>query len=345
MTKNHLTLLAALTLFGCKDKVDSGVTANSCTIETDAEYPVDGQPDAYYRANIEFSLSDEDSSGSISLTDSTGAAVSGTSSLNDDNDYVTFTPDASLTPSSSYTATISTCDGEQTADISFTTSSLGTAMTEDPTGRTYVVDLAGGRFVKPAGVGDLIGGLLENSILIGVLSADTELQIRGAISLDTSTAQDTCNQTLDDFPPADFSNNPYFEIPEGDVTLTVAGFTITINSMSISGTFASDASYFGGGTVAGEIDARDLGALLKGQVDDTSPEYLCSLLAGFGVSCVACDSDGEPYCAALKVVDLVADEQDGELVEVTQEDCHETCADSCANKECAEASKFDICNQ
>jgi hypothetical protein len=281
---------------------------------------------------------------SISVADSSGAAVSGTSSLNDDGDYVTFTPDAPLSPSTSYTATISTCNGEQTATISFTTSSLGTAMTEDPTGRTYVVDLAGGRFVKPAGVGDLIGGLLENSILIGIVSAGAELEIRGAISSDTSTEQDTCTPTLDNFPNADFSDTPYFEIPEGDVEISVAGFTIQINSMSISGTFASDASYFGGGTVSGEIDARDLGPLLKGQVDDTSPDYLCSLLAGFGVSCIPCASDSQPYCASLKVVDLVADEQDGELVPVEQENCHETCADSCENKECAEASSFPVCN-
>ena len=160
-------------------------------------------------------------------------------------------------------------------------------MSEDPAGRTYVVDLASGRFIKPAGVGDLIGGLLENSILIGVVSSGSELEIRGAISQEGNTDQDTCLPTLDDFPNADFTSTPYFEIPEGDVSISVAGFTVQINSMSISGTFSSDASYFGGGTVSGEIDARDLGPLLKGQVDDTSPDYLCSLLAGFGVSCIS----------------------------------------------------------
>ena len=193
-------------------------------------------------------------------------------------------------------------------------------------------------------MGDLIGGLLENAILIGVVSADTELEIRGAISTDESTEQDTCTPSLDDFPNADFSQAPYFEIPEGDVAISVAGFTVEINSMSISGSFAADASYFGGGTVSGELDARDLGPLLKGQVDDTSPEYLCSLLAGFGVSCVPCVSDNEPYCAELMVVDLIADEQSGELIEVELEDCHETCAASCENKECADAATFPVCN-
>jgi hypothetical protein len=344
MNKNHLALITALALIGCKDKGDSAATQSGCTIEVDAEYPVDGQADVYYRADIEFSLSEADSSASISVTDSSGAAVSGTSSLNDDGDYVTFTPDAAMSPSSSYTATITSCDGGQSADIGFTTSSLGTEMSADPTGKTFVVDLASGRFVKPAGVGDLIGGLLENSILIGVISADTELAIRGAISEDTSTAQDTCNPTLDDFPNADFSDSPYFVIPEGDVTIAVAGVSVQINSMSISGTFAEDATYFGGGTVSGEIDARDLGPLLEGQVDDTSPDYLCSLLAGFGVACITCASDGEPYCATLQVVDLIAEEQDGEIIPVEAENCHETCADSCDNAECAEASKFEVCN-
>ena len=101
----------------------------------------------------------------------------------------------------------------------------------------------------------------------------------------------------------------------------------------------------GGAQVAAEIDARDLGPLLEGQVDDTSPDYLCSLLAGFGVACIPCANDGEPYCASLKVVDLVAMEQDGAVTPIELENCHETCADSCENKECAEASKFEICNQ
>ena len=90
-------------------------------------------------------------------------------------------------------------------------------------------------------------------------------------------------------------------IPEGDVTLSVAGVDLTINSLSISGTFAEDGSYFGGGEVVGQLDARVLAPLASDLgLEDDSPDALCNLLLGFGVQCIPC-GDGEPYCANLRV--------------------------------------------
>jgi hypothetical protein len=345
MMSKNITVLAAITLAGCTAGKDSGnetVDPGNCAVTAAAEYPVDGQPDAYYRSRVEFDLSDADDTASVALADSSGAAVDGTSSLEDDAELVVFTPASPLAPSTSYTATLTWCGGENS--ITFTTSALGAATTVDLVGKTYNVDITSGRFVEPAGVGDLLGGLLENSILFGVTEVtDSSITFRGAISEEGNPNQDVCTPSLNDFPAADYSD-PFFNLTASELNLSVAGFELNIDAINIAGTFAADGSYFGGGELNGELDARDIGPLLKGQIDDTSPDAICDLLIGFGVSCAPCSSDGESYCANVVIDQLIGTEQTGEVQEINQEDCFEGCAASCDNAECAEASTFDVCN-
>lgn len=344
MLNRNFIVLAALTA-GCtngKDSAEPTDTTSTCAVTAAAEYPVNDAVDAYYRSNIEFELSDADPTAVISLVDASGAAVDGTSSLEDDDELVVFTPAAPLSPSTSYTATLTWCGGD--ASINFTTSALGAATTVDLTGKTYNIDITSGRFVEPAGVGDLIGGLLENSILFGVTEVtDSTISFRGAISETGTTDQDVCTPSLNDFPAADYAD-PYFALSANELALSVGGFDINIDAINISGTFAADGSYFGGGELSGELDARDIGPLLADQLEDTSPDAICDLLIGFGVVCSPCSSDGEAYCATLMVDQLVGTEQSGEVAEVLESDCYEGCAASCDNKECAEASSFDVCN-
>ena len=346
----NLTALSGLVLLAAcgKEKDSAGDTdtkITGCTITAAAEYPIDGQVDAYYRSPVEFDLSEADSSASISLTDGAGADVAGTVSFSDDGETVYFTPSSPLTSSTSYTATLSWCSGEESASIGFTTSALGAPLTADLVGRTYNVDITSGRFLEPPGVGDLLGGLLENSILFGVTSADaSSITFRGAISETGNTNQDVCTPSLEDLPSADFSGQPYFELSSNELALSVAGITVNIDAITVSGTFAADGTYCGGGVLSGELDARDIGPLLEGQLDDTSPDAICDLLIGFGVACQSCSSDGQPYCATILVDQIVAEEQSGELQSVAQENCFEGCADSCTNAECAEASTFAVCN-
>jgi len=348
MTHILTTLPLAILIASCgTDDTADTATAEGCQITASADYPVAGQADAYYRANIEFGLSDVDPSATISLTSATGE-VAGTVTMNEDGDEVIFTPDSSLDPSASYTATLTWCDGENTAEIAFSTSSLGTPLDADIEGSTYVLDIADGRFIKPAGVGEIIGGLLANKILIGIKSADDgDLAIRGAISMENGDDQDLCAQTLEEFPTADFNASPYFELPEGDVALSVAGYDVSIMAMSIAGTFSSDGSYFGGGTMSGELDARTLAPLLADQLeipeDEDPGQYMCDLLIGFGVACIPCSSDGDPFCAILEIDQLVADNSGVEIKEILQTDCDEECAASCDNKECVDADDFAIC--
>jgi hypothetical protein len=322
-------------MFACNgDKTgETGDVAATNTCPDGAEitisntYPTSDATNFYILDSVEFTLSAEDPAAALTLTGPDGE-VAGTSAVN--GTKVTFTPDAPLAPSSAYTASLSYCNSEDPVDVGFSTSALGEALTTDITGKAYAVDLASGNFVQPPGIGSLLGGLFANNILIGITTAnETTLEVMGAISTEGTTDQDMCNETFADFPAADFSNQPLFEIPEGDVTLAVAGYTATIYSLSVSGTFAADGTYFGGGELKGELDARQLVDIVGGLMDGVeSADDVCGLVAGFGVSCGECSSDGAAYCVTLEVNRLVANEATG-LVPVTAEDI-------AANADCAQ---------
>jgi len=345
-----LTSLAMLACTGDKTTDTSTVTdtgpveEEGCTIEVSAEYPAVNAVDMYYQGNLVVELSDDDETATLSLVDSAGAEVAGETTV--DGDVLTFDPAEFLTPSTSYTLNVSTCGGENVVEIPFTTSALGTELTDGEqaiVGQTYSLDISSGTFLEPAGVGDLIGSLLENNILIGIESVeDGQMNIRGAISVAGTPDQDFCTATLESFPSADFSAAPYFEIPSGDVELSVAGFTATIFNLSVRGTYAADASYFGGGYLEGELDARQIYPLLgDAGFEADGPQEVCDLLLGFGVSCVPCGSDNEAFCVRLVVDRLKAEATGAELGLVCESDCHESCAENDAEA-CAEPQALDL---
>ncbi len=328
--------LALATVIGCSGDKDSGDATGdgggdggtgACEVEIGTTFPVDGETSAYYRTTVDFKLSAEDPDGtpSIMLAGPSGD-VAGTTTVSDDGKTVTFTPSGALDSGATYTATIDFCRGQDS--ISFTTSSLGAPLTASIDGKAYKVDLGGADFVQPAGVADLLLGQLENDILLGVVSSSPNLQIIGAISMDGVSDQDMCNETID-FPAADFSDSPYFQIGPQDTTISVAGFNVDILQLAISGTFAADGSYFGGGTLAGELDARLLAPLVGDLLGTTDPDEICGVVAGFGVSCQACSSDGAAYCLEVYVRDITATELGTPIVVRTTADidADPTCAE------------------
>ncbi len=325
-------MAAGLTMLSCSSSSKegagdsgSGSDDGGCNVENVAVvYPAsDGATDFYYRGSVEFALDNADESATISLVAKSGGDVSGTSSYNDETDAVSFTPDASLDPSSDYVATLSYCGGD--VSVGFRTSSLGEALEEGAKGlegRTYVVNLGSANFVKPAGVGSLIGQFLTQNILLGVVEADDDTMVmRGAISLEGSSAQDFCNPSIEFPDRADFSEAPYFQIGPEDTALSAAGFEIKINQLRISGDFAPDYSYFGGGILEGEIDARDLSAILadQGIIEEDDASAVCELIQPFGVVCEACESDGAALCLSIYVNQILALEDAGQTLELVEE--------------------------
>lgn len=304
LTLVPFALLAACT--GDDGIKDSGAVDAGCDVVV-TTYPTSGSTTAYYRGAVEFDLSDADETATI-----TSDTIVGTVSHNDDFTKWTLTPSSALTPSTTYDAKLTYCGGE--IPITFTTSELGTSMADPATltGRTYELALGDARIVEPENVGELLKQYLDVSILVGVdayVPDTAKLEMLGALGKEGAEPadQDFCNPSIE-FPDADFSAQPHFVIGSSGVTpITVAGITVEIGDLEISGDFAPDGSYFGGGVLSGTIDTRPLVTLIG---DDAEEDEICTLAAGLGIVCEAC-SDGAEFCLSLLADSMVATEVPG----------------------------------
>jgi hypothetical protein len=332
MNRITASLLAGLALMACnKNKDDTssdtgaaGDGGDACTTEVTPGYPAAGQADFYYRSPLDVVLTNGESSETFSLTDSAGAEVSGT--VDNDGEKIVFIPSAALTPGAAYNVEITTCAASPVS-YSFNTSTVGAATDGcDITGQSFAVDLQNARFVEPPGIGELLLDQLEDDIMLSPVSVtDTQIEMIGALG--TAGAQDFCTESLNDFPPAAYSD-PHFELGPADTPLNVAGVELVIGNLYIAADYLSDCSGFAGGTLAGELDARVLAPVLEDLLGISDPDEICATLTGFGVVCGPC-SDGTNYC-----VDILVDQLNGEggytpLEMVTTEDI-------AANPDCAD---------
>lgn len=320
MLRSSLLFIPLLAIVGCgKDGggKDTGGGENgggdTCTTQVTSSNPTDGAQDFAFNDTIDFILSAPDSTATIT-TD-----IPGSQSVSSDGLTVSWVPSPALDAKTSYSATLDWCGGSKT--ISFMTSDLGGSVDESVlTGKAYNLALAEADIVEPAGVGSLLSSYLTTPIYIGVTSVGSgKIQMIGAIGVEgaTTPAQDYCTQSID-FPEADFTN-PSFSVGPEDSTFAIAGFEITIQDLSITGVFAPDGSYFGAGTLAGSIDARDIAEAFPDL--GYTADQLCELLVNFNAACETC-TDGSNYCLSLVAENITAEELSGmTLVEVQGNDC------------------------
>ena len=335
-----VSIIALATLVGCGGKDDDDTSAGAdvgegatpgCEVdEVSPAYPEADGAEFYYRGSVEFVFDGIDEDATITLADAAGTAVDGSTSWMDNK--LSFTPSAPLAPSTQYSTTLTHCGGEST--IGFITGSLGGPLDEgvDLVGNTYVVNLDDANFVKPAGVGGLLLGLLEQHILLGVTEVtDTEIKMMGAISKDKpSTDQDTCDPSISFPAGADFTTAPFFSIGPETTSLSVAGISVNINDLMFAGDFASDGTYIGGAILSGLLDAAELAGVLvdNGLIEEEDPSAVCDLIATFGVACEDC-GDGRAECLSIYVDRITAEETGTALIEVETCDV-DTCEGGCA---------------
>jgi hypothetical protein len=289
-----------------------------CTNSISETFPADGTADAYYRTGVEFTLLTAEADATIAVVDGAGAAVAGTSMV--EGNVVMWMPSAPLAAATSYTATLSySCDD---ASISFTTSDVGAPIGDSSAlvGNVYALPLTEGRFVEPPGVGEILSGLLTVGVLIEVTSADaSSITMMGAVAAESDpNAQDLCTETIDFPTAADFSENPYFQVGPDDTVISVAGISIAIDDLAISGAFSPSGDAIEGAALSGSIDTRPLVPLVaEGQGDDG----VCNLVATFGIPCIECADGSGAYCLALKVDSMSADQvPGGDVVQRTADD-------------------------
>jgi hypothetical protein len=302
-----LWIATSLSLLACgstKDESgDSGAAEDmGCPNSILEEFPESGTDSAFYRTSVEFTLATADAAASISLSDEAGTDVPGTSSVVDNR--VVFKPSSPLSSSTTYNATMDWECGP--TSVTWMTSGVGDPI-EDVGGlvdQTYSLDLASGRFVQPAGVGDILGSLLEFELFIGVTKADaSSINMIGALSDDSGLAQDLCTETIDFPVAASFGENPYFEIVSDSLPIAVEDFVVVIEDMELSGAFSADASSVEGVVLAGKIDTRPL-------VDLVSPgggeNDVCVLMQTFSVDCEECGDGSGPFCLTVFVDSMTA---------------------------------------
>ncbi len=304
-----------------------GKAPEECVIITKSVYPADGAADAYYKAPIDFELSNPDPFAVIT-TD-----IPGEQTTNEDGKHIIWTPSAPLTPGQTYSASLEYCAGE--IATTFTVSDAGSPIT-DPDAlvdQTYLFDLHSGRVPVPAGLGDVLIDNLSALILMGVQSVSgSSMDILGAVSILGESGQDYCSPTIP-FSGADFSASPDVSFGVASTTLIAAGVGVDVSDIVITGTFRPDGSAIEGMTFHGTIDTRPLAPLVDS--GDGTEDAICLLAANFSAACVACPSDGGVFCLEIEADHIVAEVDPGtvvvEICEANAADCNPgPPADTCA---------------
>jgi hypothetical protein len=290
-----------------------------CETSVSDVFPPNEAVDAYYRAAVEWTLS-EAAPEAVACMD----GVPGSFSLNETEDLVIFQPDDPLQASTDYTATLGTCRGR--VDIGFRTSELGAPVdVEALEGRVFILSVEDAQVVVPDNVGSLVAPYIaeaEGQILFSVVEAGEVLRLRGAIATD-SGEQDTCQLTYELSETA-FDDNPHFQVGFAELTFEADQAMLSVTDGQLSGDFTADLERFERGGLTGLFDARALAGIIDGY--ETSEE-ICGFIETLGVSCEIC-TDGEPACLSVAVTgatgELVSTEG---LVSVEVENCHESCPD------------------
>jgi hypothetical protein len=289
---------------GCNGKGDDSA-GDTCNIQLHSSFPDEGGTDMCFRSDVEFTFEGNVEDAQITLADSNGANVPGTTSSNaaGSDIVVSFHPDAPLAPNTAYIATLTHCttpSGEDTETLSFTTDAYGEPLAVDPSklvGNVYAVDLKNdSRFHEPPGVANVLQPMLDRIIWLEVLDASaTGITLRLAVAADESdSVQDMC------IPTVDFDNGtldgPTFEVGPNDIEIPIGDVLVELKAVVASGTFSADGLTFGCGGFTGLLDTRPVVPLMGGDHD----AFVCETVGAYGAQCIACD-DGEPLCLELVV--------------------------------------------
>lgn len=278
------------------DDDDDNTPTGPCENQVTDAFPEDGQTGAYFLAEVRFSLAVEEPGATITVTDSSGAEIAGTTTV--EGTLVSWQGDP-RDPLTTYTAQIDYVCGAEVA--TWTTSDAGAPLTVDVVGDTFALDIAAGEWVEPAGVGALLASQIGDTQILMSPSAIAGSSIEAIVAIGSANAQDLCSPTID-LPPASWQD-PTFSLSTPLLPLSVSGFTILIEDVELSGSFAPDGSRIEGGLLSGLVDTRPLGEVFG---LGTGYDAVCDLVSAFGVSCITCSDGSGDYCLSLLVDNVSA---------------------------------------
>ena len=192
----------------------------------------------------------------------------------------------------------------------------------DPTGcdlkgHTYLMDLTKGHFIEPAGVADLLLGQVQSTIALKVTSQSSS-SVDVTVGVFENGEQDMCSVTSK-LPSADW-DDPVMSIGPTDMDMDMAGYTVTLSDFNFAAAAADDCDSLRDGVLISQLDARMLAPMMADLLGTDDPDEICNLMAGFGVTCDSCSTDGMPYCLNLIADQIPADGSDVGLEEITSSD-------------------------
>ncbi len=341
---HRFILLAGLTLMACNDDkgesqpLDTGDSTGgggddggtdggdddtgeqTCTASVEETTPFDGEAGVYYRSEIQIIFSESaDTQADISIVASDGGEIP-TAVTWDENAINAYVAPDTLLGDSSYELLVDLC-GDVTT-VAFSTNEYGSPMDVEADaliGNTYFFDMSGADYVRPEGLGPLIGNYLTEPLLFGVTNADTStisiVGAQGGVSDTTGNIYQVSGLATWDFGSADFTAAPFFKATAEQVGIDYADVTINIYNFEVEGTFAPDGSSIGGGIANGLADTRYLGEIIG---FGTGWYEVCDFVASAGLDCETCP-DGEETCLTLEAHFDDADLVDGLTIEEVAE--------------------------
>lgn len=291
---------------------DSGAT--DCTVAVAGVGLQDGAVDVYYRDTVTVSFDgDAATDATIRVTGPGGAESPVEIGWTEGN--VQALVGLALEANTSYTLSVDVC-GVNTS-VGFTTSAIGTPLAIDPSelvGRTYSFRISDSTITEPAFLDFVADSYLTVPILLGVVAADeSQIDFLGALGEQDDRGVYTQYEGVPtwDFPPADFSEAPYFDAASEGIVIMYGDVPIPIEDFTLSGTLSADGTRIEEGRATGLGDSRYLGILMVG---DDDPNAACEIAEAAGVYCEAC-SDGEPYCLYIVAEHITATYQPGLVLE------------------------------
>jgi hypothetical protein len=326
---------------------DDDATADPPVVIVEAN-PEPGEDNFFFQSPLWVEFDRAPDSATITLSGPDGD-VAGTQESDNNGRVERFTPSAALTPSASYTMTVSWSPSEGDLSVDFQTGPYGgmVGTPGDLVDMAFNIDLAGAEFVEPPGVGPILQSQIGDiAIVFSPLATSDfdagEIHIVGALGEDSggNITQDTCQESLaftygpdgalggGDDVPAGWSN-PDMELGPTDLSISVQGIEATIQDLVITGTFHPDLVDMRGGTFAGKVDTRPLAPELDPEGGEGA---ICDLVEEtIGVGCEECggDNPGE-FCLSVLAEDIVAEEVPGLTV------AERGCADILADAACAD---------
>ncbi|HHO50462.1 MAG TPA: hypothetical protein ENK18_06195 [Deltaproteobacteria bacterium] len=266
--------------------------AEPCGNKIASAFPLDGADDVYYRTDVQLQLDVADASAQLVVTDDSGREILGSSTVQ--GALVRWTGEP-LEPETLYQVTLHwSCPP---VELSWSTTETGGLVEVPIVDRVYELDLRQGRWLKPRGIEGLLGSWLR-PLLVSATESDGILTLAAALT-ELDGSQDRCAETLE-LPPAAFLD-PYFELDQGALALSLDGLVVELSGLTLSGAFSPGAERIEGLQLQGLVDTRSMAELLL----PGGPETLvCDLFAGLGAPCVACPGGAGSYCLEAQLDDL-----------------------------------------